>query len=50
MSKIWDNTYSQMSQSYYDRLCIDKALGFWKSDNKTKKSKNNVSSHLIQKY
>jgi len=26
----------------YDRLCIDKALGNWKSDNNNKKKKDNV--------
>jgi len=37
------NVYAKFS---YDRLRIDKALGFWKSDNNKNKSKNNVRSNL----
>jgi len=47
MGNLITNVYAQ---SNYDRLRINKALGFWKYENKNKnkKSINNVYSHWGQ--
>jgi len=42
---IWSQLKCLYAKSNYDRLRIDKALGFRKSDNNEKRTKYNVCSY-----